>query len=137
MKLAWGFDKFIPLEAFKDAANGYLVDDTTVFGAEVYVCQENTAGKGECLSMIKDAIAYKNTRRFDFSKMDEECVDSTPFNAADRKWYAFSFHSIIKFLREYTGNHERINLSLSTIPGRYSSIVMEKAVALVAMYRFI
>lgn len=110
MKLAWGFDKFISLEAFNDAANGYLVDDTTVFGAEVYVCQEKIAGKGECLSMIKDAIAYKNTWRFDFSNLTEECKDSTPFNAADHKWYAFSFRSIIKFPSEYIGNHERINL---------------------------
>ncbi|KAH6808537.1 TRAF-like family protein [Perilla frutescens var. frutescens] len=86
MKLAWGFDKFIPLDTFKDAANGYLVDDTCVFGAEVYVCQETVAGKGECLSMIKDAIAYKHTWRFDFSSLTEECIDSKPFNAAEHKW---------------------------------------------------
>ncbi|GAY34876.1 hypothetical protein CUMW_013770 [Citrus unshiu] len=34
VKLEWGFDQFIPLEAFNDASNGYLVDDTCVFGAE-------------------------------------------------------------------------------------------------------
>ncbi|KAL1548265.1 MATH domain and coiled-coil domain-containing protein [Salvia divinorum] len=87
MKLAWGFDKFIPLDAFKDAANGYLVDDTCVFGAEVYVCQETIAGKGECLSMIKDAIAYKHTWRVDLSSSStEEYVESKPFAAGEHKW---------------------------------------------------
>ncbi|ONI27844.1 hypothetical protein PRUPE_1G107600 [Prunus persica] len=28
------FDQFIPLESFADASNGYLIDDTCVFGAE-------------------------------------------------------------------------------------------------------
>ncbi|KAI3469195.1 hypothetical protein Pfo_025858 [Paulownia fortunei] len=87
MKLEWGFDKFMPLTAFKDPANGYLVNDTCVFGAEVYVCLEKLKGKGECLSMIKDAISYKNTWRIEnFSSLTEECVDSKPFSAADRKW---------------------------------------------------
>lgn len=92
MKLAWGFDKFIPLDAFKDAANGYLVDDTCVFGAEVYVCQETIAGKGECLSMIKDPIAYKHTWRVDLSSSStEEYVESKPFVAGEHKWYNLSF----------------------------------------------
>ncbi|KAL3817953.1 hypothetical protein ACJIZ3_003858 [Penstemon smallii] len=76
MKLESGFDKFIPQIAFNDSANGYLVNDTCVFGAEVY-----------SLSMIKDAISYKNTWRIEnFCSLTEECVDSKPFNAADRKW---------------------------------------------------
>ena len=50
VKLEWGFDKFIPLEAFNDASNGYFVDDTCVFGAEVFVKERNII-KGECLSM--------------------------------------------------------------------------------------
>ncbi|XP_011100689.1 MATH domain and coiled-coil domain-containing protein At2g42460 isoform X1 [Sesamum indicum] len=86
MKPEWGFDKFIPHSVFNDSANGYLVNDTCVFGAEVYVCQEKLIGKGECLSMIKDAITYKNTWRVEFSSLTDECVDSQPFNAADQKW---------------------------------------------------
>lgn len=77
LKLEWGFDKFIPLAAFKDTAKGYLVDDTCVFGAEIYVHREKLTGKGECLSMVKDAIAYKNTWRIvDFSSLTEECLES-------------------------------------------------------------
>ncbi|KAK4418776.1 hypothetical protein Salat_2290400 [Sesamum alatum] len=86
MKPEWGFDEFIPHAAFNDSANGYLVNDTCVFGAEVYVCQEKLIGKGECLSMIKDAITYKNTWRVEFSSLTDECVDSKPFIAADQKW---------------------------------------------------
>lgn len=97
MKLAWGFDKFLPLDAFKDTANGYLINDTCVFGAEVYVCQEKISGRGECLSMVKDAIAYKNMWRFDFSSLTEECADSKPFNAADQKWYNFLISSLSIF----------------------------------------
>ncbi|PIM98003.1 Speckle-type POZ protein SPOP [Handroanthus impetiginosus] len=87
LNLEWGFDKFIPHAAFKDPANGYLVNDTCVFGAEVYVCQETLIGKGESLSMIKDPITYKNTWRIaNFSTLTEECLESKPFNAADHKW---------------------------------------------------
>ncbi|GER25742.1 TRAF-like family protein [Striga asiatica] len=87
MKPECGFDKFLPLATFKDPANGYLVDDSCVFGAEVYVCLEKLTGKGESLSMVKDPIIYKNTWRIgSFSGLSEECVDSKPFIAADRKW---------------------------------------------------
>ncbi|KAL3627477.1 hypothetical protein CASFOL_028840 [Castilleja foliolosa] len=87
MKNECGFDKFLPLTAFKDLANGYLVNDTCVFGAEVYVCREKVTGKGESLLMVKDPISYKNTWRISwFSSLTDECVDSKPFVAADRKW---------------------------------------------------
>ncbi|KAH9753446.1 hypothetical protein KPL71_015073 [Citrus sinensis] len=41
LKHVWGFDKFIPLRAFNDASNGYLVEDTCVFEAEVLVKERN------------------------------------------------------------------------------------------------
>ncbi|GAY69169.1 hypothetical protein CUMW_269930, partial [Citrus unshiu] len=37
LKHVWGFDKFIPLRDFNDASNGYLVEDTCVFEAEVLI----------------------------------------------------------------------------------------------------
>ncbi|XP_015900092.1 uncharacterized protein LOC107433325 isoform X2 [Ziziphus jujuba] len=87
LKLEWGFDQFIPLKAFNDASNGFLVDDTCVFGAEVFVCKERSTGKGECLSMIKDAVMNKHVWRVEnFSKLDAECNDSKTFNAGDHKW---------------------------------------------------
>ncbi|KAK9910170.1 hypothetical protein M0R45_034143 [Rubus argutus] len=34
-----GFDRFIPLEDFSDASNGYLIDDMCKFGAEIPIFQ--------------------------------------------------------------------------------------------------
>ena len=49
-------DKVIPLKTFKDASNGYLVDDTCVFGVEVFDGKQRSMDKGECLQLIKDSI---------------------------------------------------------------------------------
>ncbi|KAL5564631.1 hypothetical protein UlMin_027795 [Ulmus minor] len=87
MKLEWGFDEFIPLNTFNDGANGFLVDDTCVFGAEVFVCKERGREKGECFHMIKDPILNKHTWRVDnFSKLSTEYIESKTFNAGDHKW---------------------------------------------------
>lgn len=88
MKLEWGLDKAISLKAFNEVSNGFLVDDTCVFGAEVFVCKERSTGKGECVSLIKDAIANKHVWKIEnYSKLNAESYDSKPFNAGDKKWY--------------------------------------------------
>ncbi|KAJ9551959.1 hypothetical protein OSB04_016004 [Centaurea solstitialis] len=51
-KMKWGFDKLISLESFKKSENGYLENDSCVFGAEVFAVTEY-AQKDRCLSMIK------------------------------------------------------------------------------------
>ncbi|CAK9136448.1 unnamed protein product [Ilex paraguariensis] len=87
MKLEWGFDRFIPLTVFSNPDNGYLVNDTCVFGAEVFVYQEKKKAKEESLLMMKDAIKYKHTWKIEkFSKLDKGCEDSDTFNAGDQKW---------------------------------------------------
>ncbi|KAL5564624.1 hypothetical protein UlMin_027788 [Ulmus minor] len=87
LKLEWGFDEFIPLKTFNDGANGFLVDDTCVFGAEVFVCKERSRENGECLRMIKDPILNKHTWRVDnFSKLSTEYIESKIFNAGGHKW---------------------------------------------------
>ncbi|KAK9934084.1 hypothetical protein M0R45_021241 [Rubus argutus] len=53
-----GFDNLMSLEEFTDASNGYVVDDTCVFGAEVE----------------------------QFSKLKAEYYVSKTFNAGDQKW---------------------------------------------------
>lgn len=88
MKLEWGFDHFVPLKTFNDASTGYLVDDTCIFGVEVFVCKERSKGKAECLSMVKDPITYKHTWKIgNYWMIDEEYQDSTIFNAGEQKWY--------------------------------------------------
>jgi speckle-type POZ protein len=88
MKLDWGFDKFLPLKAFTESSNGFLMDDTCVFGAEVFVSKEKSKGRGERLSMVKDSVMYKHVWKIDnFSKMVTECLDSKTFSSGDQKWY--------------------------------------------------
>ncbi|KAM2110593.1 hypothetical protein ACFX1X_012245 [Malus domestica] len=47
LKLEWGFDLFVPHCVFTEASNGFLIDDTCVLGAEVFVSKESSTGKGE------------------------------------------------------------------------------------------
>ncbi|KAK3441945.1 hypothetical protein EUGRSUZ_B02207, partial [Eucalyptus grandis] len=85
-KLECGLDQFIPLKTLNDVQNGYLVDDTCVFGAEVSVTREKSTGQGENLLMIKDAISQKHTWKVDnFSKLDKEFYDSKVFTAGNQK----------------------------------------------------
>ncbi|KAK6930339.1 MATH/TRAF domain [Dillenia turbinata] len=87
MKLEWGYDQFVPLKSFNDASSGYLVEDTCVFGAEVFIRKERPSGKGECLSMIKEPVSFKHSWKIEnFSKLDSEFYDSTPFISGDKKW---------------------------------------------------
>ncbi|KAK4856780.1 hypothetical protein QYF36_021090 [Acer negundo] len=87
LKLEWGIDQFLPLKTFNDASNGFLVEDTCVFGAEVFVVKERVTGKGECLSMIKDPLSIKHVWKIEnFLKSDTECFESKIFVAGDQKW---------------------------------------------------
>lgn len=87
MKLEWGLDQFVPLKDFSDARNGFLVDDTCFFGAEVFVTKERNAGNGENLTLIKDPLLDKHVWRINtFSKIDKEFVESNVFLAGNHRW---------------------------------------------------
>lgn len=63
------------------------MEDTCMFGADVFVSKERRNGRGECLSMIKDATSSKHVWKIEnFSKLDNESYDSNAFFAGDRKW---------------------------------------------------
>ncbi|XP_060174454.1 ubiquitin C-terminal hydrolase 13-like [Lycium barbarum] len=85
MNVEWGFDRFMSQEAFSNPENGYVVDDTCVLGAEVYVCQEKFPGRGDCLSMVKDPISFKHTWKID-TLITADCEDSKTFMAGEHKW---------------------------------------------------
>ncbi|KAK9934109.1 hypothetical protein M0R45_021265 [Rubus argutus] len=81
-----GFDKLMALEEFTDDSNGYVVDDTCVFGAEVFVCKERTKDRRERLLRINNAT-YKQVWKVDnFSKLNAGNYESEPFNAGNQKW---------------------------------------------------
>lgn len=113
LKLEWGFDEFIPIKAFNDASNGYLLEDTCVFGAEVFVTKERCTGKGECLSMIKDAPSIKHVWRIEnFSKLGSKCCDSQVFSSGDQKW---KIQLYPKGRRHGTGSHLAVYLALADV----------------------
>ncbi|KAJ0249194.1 TRAF-like family protein [Hirschfeldia incana] len=111
IKREWGFDKFIPTATFFNASNGYLMEDTCMFGADVFVSKERRSGRGECLSMIKDATSSKHIWKIEnFSKLDKESYDSNAFFAGDRKWKIRLYPSGTK---HGTGTHLSIYLILA------------------------
>ncbi|KAL6188402.1 hypothetical protein ACLB2K_039795 [Fragaria x ananassa] len=82
-----GFDKLIPLQDFTDVSNGFLVDDTCVFGAEVFVCKERRTGKGQCLARMKGASVCKHVWKVDkLSSLGAQIFRSEQFTAGDYNW---------------------------------------------------
>uniref|UniRef100_A0A6N2LN32 MATH domain-containing protein n=1 Tax=Salix viminalis TaxID=40686 RepID=A0A6N2LN32_SALVM len=87
LKLECGFDQFIQLSTFNDARHGFLLGDTCVLGAEVYVSGERSRGKGEVLSMAKEPPTGKYTWKIaNFSKLDEKPTESPLFRTGDHQW---------------------------------------------------
>jgi hypothetical protein len=90
LKLECGFDQFIKLSTFNDARYGFVLEDTCVLGAEVFVCGERSRGKGEVLSMKKDPTASKYAWKIvNFSELDEKRQESQIFSAGDHQWYSY------------------------------------------------
>ena len=98
MKTEWGFDQLLLLECFNDASNGYLVNDSCIFGAEVFVIEHKA--NWECLSMINQPA--HNTISFklkNFSKSDKKSYESPLQSIAGFKWYVvYSFFFLPFFL---------------------------------------
>ncbi|XWS45850.1 hypothetical protein CRYUN_Cryun14cG0014700 [Craigia yunnanensis] len=97
MKTEWGFDQLLLLECFNDASNGYLVNDSCIFGAEVFVIEHKA--NWECLSMINQPA--HNTISFkleNFSKLDKRSYESPLQNIAGLKWYVVHFFFLPFFL---------------------------------------
>ncbi|GMN21841.1 hypothetical protein TIFTF001_043397 [Ficus carica] len=85
MKTNWGIPKFIDLETFNDRSNGYLVDGTCTFGAEVFVVK-NTF-KGERLSAIDEPVTCTYTWKINsFSSMTRDNYPSDTFVGGDYEW---------------------------------------------------
>ena len=85
LKLECGFDQFIQLSTFNDARHGFLLGDTCVLGAEVFVCRERSRGKGEILSMTKQPATFKYTWKIEnFLKLDEKSQESQIFKSTEK-----------------------------------------------------
>ncbi|XP_038684604.1 uncharacterized protein LOC119984632 isoform X3 [Tripterygium wilfordii] len=85
VKTEWGFAQFLSLETLKNASTGYLVGDSCIFGAEVFVVKSSC--KFETLSMIKYTSNNLLTWKIkDFSKLDREYYESEVFDVEGSKW---------------------------------------------------
>lgn len=83
------------MEAFTDRTNGYLVDDSCVFGVEVFAIK-NT-GFGECLT-LKDSVVYTHQWVITwFSTLEDKCHESVEFIAGDHKWFVVGSKWISEF----------------------------------------
>ncbi|VFQ89378.1 unnamed protein product [Cuscuta campestris] len=118
MKTQWGLDQFLPLSIFNNPSNGYLVDDTCAFGAEVFVV--SNAPKRECLSITptsKENTTY-TWRINHFASITSESVTSDEFFLEGIKWTIKLYpkgsstgkgHSISLYLMLSAAQYENLN----------------------------
>ncbi|TKY61802.1 Ubiquitin carboxyl-terminal hydrolase 12 [Spatholobus suberectus] len=114
LKTEWGIAKFIDIDIFNDPSNGYLMDDTCVFGAEVFVVK--TTNKGDCLSMFHGPITCSHSWKFDrFSYTFLDKYESESFVGGNYKWKLIVYP---KGIDEGKGNSISLFLTLevSTLP---------------------
>ncbi|XP_028766513.1 uncharacterized protein LOC114724340 [Neltuma alba] len=85
-KSEWGFDEFLSMDSFKDTKNGYLVDDSCTFGAEVFVAK--CSGKRECVSTVLKPPSYETYiwKLENFSQIKTDFCYSESFTAGGTKW---------------------------------------------------
>ncbi|KAE8669017.1 putative Leucine-rich repeat protein kinase family protein [Hibiscus syriacus] len=84
LKTKWGFSQFLSQEAFNNVANGYLVDDCCILGAEVFVIQRPL--KLEKSVLQKPAGGTITWMIENFSNFDKEFYDSPVVTIEDIKW---------------------------------------------------
>ncbi|KAF6173473.1 hypothetical protein GIB67_027168 [Kingdonia uniflora] len=116
LKTEWGFSQLISHVTFYNSCNGYLVDDTCVFGAEIFVYK--STGKGESLSMVKDAAAVNFTWKIESFSQKGNLLKSEMFTAANHKWNLELYpkgHSIGK--NKYASVYLRLADSKTTSTG--------------------
>jgi hypothetical protein len=87
-----GFEELISLKELKDKSNGYLVNDSCVFGAEVFVYGHSA--KSEILSKnpTHDSFTWKLGK---FSTLNDTSYQSNTHHIGERDWYVINFSSSI------------------------------------------
>lgn len=93
LQTEWGIPKFIDLATFNDPSNGYLIDDTCVFGAEVFIVKPTS--KGYYLSMIDEPPKLYTWKFKNFSYASSETYNSESFVAGNYRWYTHAFYFLV------------------------------------------
>jgi len=85
LKTEWGIAQLLSHDTLHDSSNGYLVDDTCVFGVEVFVSKGPC--KGECLSMINEPQRNYFTWKIDnFTALKDKEYASEQFIVEGQRW---------------------------------------------------
>jgi hypothetical protein len=86
MKMKWGFIELLSHDTLRDASNGFLVDDRSIFGVEVFGVKR--PGEGESLSFVKEPANGLYTWKIsNFSALNKYNHFSEGFTVEGRKWY--------------------------------------------------
>ncbi|KAJ0247385.1 MATH/TRAF domain-containing protein [Hirschfeldia incana] len=81
----WGYGQLIPLSTFRDTNEGYIVDDTCSFGAEIFVIKQ--AEVQEKVTFINNPANSVFTWRVEhFSTLQNKYYYSDEFLVGDRYW---------------------------------------------------
>ncbi|XP_048139018.1 uncharacterized protein LOC115730483 [Rhodamnia argentea] len=79
-----GVPRFMTRKNFDDPSNGYLVDDTCFFGAEVFVIK--SLGVGECVT-LKESTSYTHEWKIlTLPSLGDDSRYSEAFTVGDHKW---------------------------------------------------
>ena len=90
LKIEWGIAQLLSHDTLNDSSNGYLVDDTCVFGVEVVVSKGPC--RGECLSMINEPQRNYFTWKIDnFTDLKDKEYASEQFIVEGQRWYGWCF----------------------------------------------
>ncbi|KAF9594020.1 hypothetical protein IFM89_026828 [Coptis chinensis] len=85
MHVESGFDKFLSHKIFNDPSYGYLINDTCLFGADIFYSTKTI--KGQCLSMIKYPVTFKYMWEMEkFSELTDEFYYSSRFRTRGHDW---------------------------------------------------
>lgn len=81
-------------EALMDSSMGFLVEDSCVFGAEVYVLKNERVN--EHLRLVEAAYPYKRDWKIsNLSKVEDEIWKSEVFEVEGYNWYVCTYVVLI------------------------------------------
>ncbi|XP_054813292.1 TNF receptor-associated factor homolog 1a-like [Prosopis cineraria] len=85
LQTEWGIPKFIDLVSFNEPSNGYLMEDSCTFGAEIFVVKPTYQGLNISLRQEPPSLFYR-WKFNNFSNSKFESYVSETFMAGDYKW---------------------------------------------------
>jgi hypothetical protein len=83
MKGEWGFEQLISLDELFDSSNGYLVEDSCVFGAEVFVIRH--CDNWESLYIVNDPPQISLTWKIEQISYLRDWIFKS-FTVGERDW---------------------------------------------------